>query len=289
MIPSLTVPDWVKRNIVSFNDINEIPEAVFARIREGLSIKKAEDAFVTIGVIAYNEQNTILSCLASLSEQKTSFPLRIVISNNNSTDQTQYLLDKCGAFSVFETKKGTGYARQAAMDVGKGKYFLCADADCMYPPTWASEFAKALEKPGISAVYSVDSYIPTTKNRVALAVYEIFRDFSLFLRRINRPELNVGGGSFGIPLELGREIGWHTRIKRGEDGSMAFALKDYGKIAYLNSSRSRIWTTTRSLDDKGTLISMVLDKLRKEIKRVHIYFLSEKKGYRDKEDNTIKD
>jgi cellulose synthase/poly-beta-1,6-N-acetylglucosamine synthase-like glycosyltransferase len=134
MIPSLTVPDWVKRNIVSFHDPNEIPESIFSRIREGLSARKAEDALATIGVIAFNEQSTILSCLASLAEQKTSFPLRIVVSNNNSTDQTQKLLDRCGALSVLETRQGIGFARQAAMDLGRGKYYLCADADCMYPP-----------------------------------------------------------------------------------------------------------------------------------------------------------
>ena len=287
MIPSLTVPDWVKRNIVSFNDIHEIPEAVFARIREGLSTKKAEDAFVTIGVIAFNEQNTILSCLASLSEQKASFPLRIVVSNNNSSDQTQVLLDKCGAFSVFETKQGIGYARQAAMNEGRGKYFLCADADCMYPPTWAEEFAKTLEMPGVSAVYSVDSYIPTSKNRFTLAFYEFIRDCSLILRRINRPELSVGGGSFGIPMAQAKEIGWYTRVKRGEDGSMAFALKQYGKIRYINSSRSRIWTTSRSLDHQGNLIAMLLEKVKKEFKRFDVYLFPTKKGYKDREENII--
>jgi len=288
MIPSFTVPDWVKRNIISFQTIEDIPEGVFERIKEGLATKKAEDAYVTIGVIAYNEQDTILSCLASLSEQKTPFPLRIVVSNNNSTDQTQYLLDKCGAFSVFQPQQGIGYARQAAMDVARGKYFLCTDADCMYPPTWVEEFAKALDTPGVSAVYSVDSYIPTSKNRITLAIYEMIRDVSLILRRINRPELSVGGGSFRIPMKEGKEIGWYTRIKRGEDGSMAFALKQYGKIKFINSSRSRIWTTTRSLDHQRSLLSMVLEKTRKELKRIHVYLFPTRKRYKDREENIIK-
>ena len=288
MIPALTVPEWVKRNIISFNNIEDIPEEVFERIKQGLSTKKAEDAYVTIGVIAYNEQDNILSCLASLSEQETPFPIRIVVSNNNSTDQTQYLLDKCGAFSVFQPKQGIGYAREAAMDVARGKYFLCTDADCMYPRTWAEEFAKTLDTPGVSAVYSVDSYIPSSKNRITLAFYELIRDASLVLRRINRPELSVGGGSFGIPIKQATEIGWYTRIKRGEDGSMAFALKKYGKIKYINSSRSRIWTTTRSLDHQPGLVSMVLEKTRKEFKRFNVYLFPTKKIYKDREENIIK-
>ncbi|MBL7137183.1 MAG: glycosyltransferase family 2 protein [Bacteroidales bacterium] len=288
MIPSITVPDWVKRNIISFQNIEDIPDEVFERIKQGLASKKAEDAFVTIGVIAYNEQENILSCLASLAEQETPFPLRIVVSNNNSTDQTQYLLDKCGAFSVFQPQQGIGYARQAAMDVARGKYFLCADADCMYPPTWAEEFAKTMDTPGVSAVYSVDSYIPSSKNRITLALYEFIRDISLVLRRINRPELSVGGGSFGIPMKEGNEIGWYTRIKRGEDGSMAFALKQHGKIKFINSSRSRIWTTSRSLDHQQSLFAMVTEKFRKEFKRIHVYLFPTRKGYKDREENIIK-
>lgn len=288
MIPSFTVPEWVKRNIISFRDIEDIPDVVFERIKQGLSTKKAEDAYVTIGVIAYNEEHNILSCLASLSEQVTPFPLRIVVSNNNSTDRTQVLLDKCGAFSVFQPKQGIGYAREAAMDVARGKYFLCTDADCMYPPTWAAEFAKALDTPGVSAVYSVDSYIPTSKNRITLAVYETIRDLSLILRRINRPELSVGGGSFGIPLKEAKQIGWYTRIKRGEDGSMAFALKQFGKIKFINSSRSRIWTTTRSLDHQKSLLTMLLEKIKKEFGRIHVYLVPTRKGYKDREENIIK-
>lgn len=288
MIPSLTIPEWVKRNLITFSDIEDIPEEIFERIKKGLATKKAEDAYVTIGVIAYNEQENILSCLASLSEQVTTFPIRIVVSNNNSTDKTQYLLDKCGAFSVLQTQQGIGFARQAAMDVARGKYFLCTDADCMYPPTWAEEFAKALNTPGVSAVYSIDSYIPGKKNRFTLAIYEFIRDTSLILRRINRPELSVGGGSFGIPLKEAKEIGWYTRVYRGEDGSMAFALKKYGKIKFINSSRSRIWTTTRSLDHQKGLLSMVLEKTRKEFKRINVYFFPTRKVYKDREENIIK-
>ncbi len=288
MIPEFRVPEWVKRNLVRFDNIDDIPEEVFERIRAGLKDKKAEDAFLTIGVIAYNEEKNILSCLSSLAEQETAFPIRVIVSNNNSTDRTQELLDRCGAFSVLATSQGIGHARQAAMDLGKGKYYLCTDADCLYPPTWASEFAKAFEKEGVSAVYSVDSYIPTNnKGRLTLAVYEIIRDFSLILRRINRPELSVGGGSFGIPMELGRKIGWYTRVKRGEDGSMAYALTQHGKIAFINTRRSRIWTTTRSLDDQGNLFGMIGRKIAKESKRIQIYFTPAKKGYRDKEDNLL--
>ena len=288
MIPSFTVPEWVKKNLISFTDIEDIPEEVFERIKEGLASKKAEDAYVTIGIIAYNEQDNILSCLASLAEQVTPFPIRIVVSNNNSTDKTQYLLDKCGALSVLQPKQGAGFARQAAMDLAHGKYFLCGDADCMYPPTWAEEFAKTLDTPGVSSVYSIDSYIPGNKNRITLAIYEFIRDTSLGLRRINRPELSVGGGSFGIPMKEGKEIGWHTGIHRGEDGIMAFSLKKYGKIQFINSPRSRIWTTTRSLDHQKSLPAMVLDKTKKELKRINVYFSPTKKTYKDRDENIIK-
>jgi len=200
----------------------------------------------------------------------------------------QELLDRVGVKSVIETRQGVGWARQAGMDLAKGKFLLNADADVIYPPTWANEFVKCLMKKDIAAVFSQDSYIPDrNRHRLSLAFYEFSRDVSIYLRGFKRPELNVGGGSFGFRTEEGRKIGWKTNIKRGEDGSMAYALKQYGKIKYLNNDRTRIWSTTRSLKEKENLVTLVFIRLGKEIRRIREYFIPEKKGYKDRDENLL--
>lgn len=288
MILQLCLPTWIKKHYITFDKIEEIPEDIFTRISGNLKNKQAENPIISICVIGYNEEKCILNCLSSLSEQKSKYPIEIIVSNNNSKDRMQELLDRVGAKSVIETRQGVGWARQAALDLAKGKYILNADADVIYPPNWAEEFVRHLENPNISAVFSVDSYIPDPKRgRLNLAFYEFSRDVSIYLRGFKRPELNVGGGSFGFRAAEAKTIGWKTNIKRGEDGSMAYSLKKFGRIKFVNNRRARIWSTTRSLEDQGNLVSLVFKRLGKEFKRFSEYFISEKQGYKDRDSNLI--
>jgi len=289
MIISLTVPSWVRKHYHPVTDIHDIPDAFIQEIRKNLADKSSDHPVISIGIIAYNEEQNILSCVSSLATQKSRYPIEIIISNNNSTDHTQELLDRVGVRSVFQPKQGAGYARKAIMDVAKGRFLLNGDSDSLYPPTWADEMVKYLEKKGISGVYSMDSYMPDgNRNRLGLSIFEVFRDISQILKGINRPELSVGGSSFGFYLEDGSKIGWNTNIKRGEDGAMAFALKKIGKLKFINTRRARVWTTTRSLRDKGNLFIIIFQRIKKESSRITEYFKPEKKGYADRDENLIK-
>jgi glycosyltransferase involved in cell wall biosynthesis len=289
MIPTFTVPEWVRKSLVTFNKIEDIPDEVFDEIARNLKDKKSENPVISICVIGYNEEKMILSCLSSLSRQVSQYPMEIIVSNNNSKDRMQELLDRVGVKSVIETRQGTGWARQAALDLAKGEFILNADADVLFPPTWADEFVRCLKKPGVAGVFSVDSYIPDRKKgRFSLAFYEFSRDISIHLRRINRPELAVGGGSFGFRAEHGRQINWRTNIKRGDDGSMAFSLKKFGKIMFLNNSKARIWSTPRSLEDYNNLFALVFVRFGKEFRRFRELIRPEKVGYKDRDSNLMK-
>ncbi len=68
---------------------------------------------------------------------------------------------------------------------------------------------------------------------------------------------------------------------------MAFSLKKFGKIRFINNSRARIWSTTRSLQDQGNLVTLVFKRLGKEFKRLREYFVAEKVGYKDRDSNLI--
>ena len=288
MLPTLYVPEWVRSHQIAVTTVDSIPSRVFKSLSEKISEKQSDNPLVSIGVIAFNEEKNILTCLSSLAAQKSVYPFEIIVCNNNSTDHTQELLDKCGVRSILETRKGVGHARQALLVNARGKYLLNADADIIYPETWAEEFVRMLEKPGIVGVYNVESYLPDEhKKRFGLSLYEIMRDISYILRGAKRPELCVGGCSFGFPLEQGRKIGWKTTIRRGEDGSMAFELKKFGKLKFLNNKKTRFWTAPRSLSD-GTLPQLVIKRLVRESRRIKEYFIPEKVGYRDREENLLK-
>ncbi len=284
----LLIPEYVKKHLYSYESVDDIPDEVFDKIAVEFDAKTFKKPLVSIVIIAYNEEKTILRTLSSLSELKSDYPFEVIVVNNNSTDRTQEILDKCGVKSVFQERQGVGFARQAGLDEAKGIYHLCGDADTIYPPNYINIMVNNLKKPGTVAVFGHVSFIPDgKKSRFLLGIYEFFKDFVVMLRAINRPELSLGGASFGFVTGLGKKIGWRTDIKRGEDGSMALALKEYGKIIRVNSPQARVWTSARTLEADGNYLFMILKRVVRELKRIQEYFTVQKGVYEINEQNRI--
>ena len=68
---------------------SEIPQDVKESIRARISDLQSTDPLVSIVVIAYNEECRLASCLWSLSELQSVYPLEIIGVNNNSKDRTE--------------------------------------------------------------------------------------------------------------------------------------------------------------------------------------------------------
>ena len=203
--------------------------------------------------------------------------------NNNSTDKTQEILDRCGVKSVMETQQGYGFARQAGINMARGKYFLTGDADSLYPPTWPDEMLKAAQKEGVVGAYGMCSFLPNEKrSRISFAFYEMLKDAIVKARAFNRPELNVMGMTFCFETELAKNIGFPTDNRRGEDGRMAWAMKKHGKLVLVKSKKSRVWTITRTIDYDGSMFNAILVRATKEVKRFKEYLAPQKGDYKEK-------
>jgi len=273
------MPKWVKQHYINYNSVDDIPVDVISRIKEGLARQYAKSPLVSIVVIAYNEEKTILKSLSSLAALHDEFPVEVIVANNNSTDRTQEILDRCGVKSVFQPLQGVGYARDAGLQMAKGKYHLCADADSIYPPDWVGQMIAPMEQGEAICTYGRVSFLPDgNKSRLSLACYEFFKDIAIGLRAINRPELVAGGASLAFYTRMGKQIGWRTDVRRGEDGQMVLAMKRYGNVKMVKSGASRIWTTARTLDMDGQLHQMIWKRVRKEISRLHFYFTTSKQN-----------
>lgn len=104
---------------------------------------------VAIMMPVYNGEKTLPLAIASLINQ--TYPYwKCYVVNDGSTDGTKALLDnlKDPRFVVihFEKNKGRPYARQAALDVAKGKYLAFLDADDFYHPNKLLKQVEILEK-----------------------------------------------------------------------------------------------------------------------------------------------
>ncbi|MEG2514777.1 MAG: glycosyltransferase family 2 protein, partial [Bacteroidaceae bacterium] len=257
-------------------------------IKTNLKKLQSKEPIVSVVVIAHNEETRLLSCLWSLSESKCKYPMEIIGVNNNSDDQTEQIYQAVGLPYFNELQKSCGYARKCGLEHAKGLYYICIDSDTMYPSKYVETMVNELTKPGVVGVSSLWSYIPDKDHPWwGLKIYEFTRDSHLFFQSFKRPELSVRGLVFAYEIEYGRKVGYRVDIIRGEDGSMALGLKQYGKIHFVRNRKARAVTGYGTVSADGTFFNSFKNRVLKGIKNFASLFYS-KKEYKDENTNLIK-
>lgn len=279
---------WYTKYLTTFEkSFEKVPVDIRNEVRDKLQKIQSDAPVASVVLIAYNEANRITSCLWSLCENQFNFPIEILVVNNNSTDNTEEVLKALGATYYNETKKGPGHARQRGLDEARGKYHICIDSDTMYPPKYIQTHVNELMKPNVSCAYGLWSFIPDENHsRFGLWFYETLRDIHLRIQAVKRPELCVRGMVFSFITEYGREIGFRTDIRRGEDGSLALALKPYGKLKFITSRKARVMTGNATLNADGSLANSFKIRIAKALKSFTGLF-SGKKEYKDEDSNLL--
>lgn len=257
-------------------------------ISRKLSLLQSDTPLATISIIAYNEANRLTACLWSLSEMQCEYPVEIIGVNNNSSDQTEAVFCKLGIPYYNQDQKGPGFARQKGVDNAKGRFHICIDADTIYPPYFVQTHIEYLKKKSVTCAFSLWSFIPSQNYPIGgLQIYEAIRDLYINFQYIRRPELCVRGMTFSFHTQLGKEIGFRTDIKRGEDGSLALAMKKYGKIAFIRSRKARPVTGYGTLSADGALFNSFKIRMGKAFKSIPGLFIR-KTHYKDEDSNIIK-
>ncbi len=262
-------------------------ESIIDDIHTKIQRLQSDSPIATISVIAYNEESTLLACLWSLSEMQCRYPIEIIGINNNSTDRTAEIFHLTGVRCYTELTPGCGHARQCGLTNAKGKYHINIDSDTMYPPRYTETMINALEREGTIAVSSLWSYLPSKGYpKVALFFYELFRDIFLYLQSFKRPELSVRGAFFAYSTKDAQQIGIRTDIIRGEDGTLALALKKTGRIKLICNRKARAVTDYGVLETEGGIINSFKNRIIKAFKNIPGLFTA-KKRYEDSEDNLL--
>jgi len=85
----------------------------------------------SIVIPAYNEEELLPRTLSSLKEAMLSVALsgEIIVTDNNSSDNTAKIAEAHGARVVFEPLNRISRARNAGAEVAAGRYFIFVDAD----------------------------------------------------------------------------------------------------------------------------------------------------------------
>lgn len=266
---------------------SEVPQDIIDQTRERLAAMQSDAPLVSVVVIAYNEAMRLSSCLWSLSELRSSYPLEIIGVNNNSTDETEKVYQAFGVRYYNEQRRSPGFARQCGLDNSRGKYHFFIDADTFYPPLYIDTMMRKLQQPNVSCVGSFWSYyLDNNHSALALWLFELIRDTFLFIQHFKRPELCIRGMVFAFNADYARKEKIRTDIRRGEDGSLALSLKKYGRIAFVRNRKARPVTGYGTLGN-GSLLGSLAFRAKVQLKGISRIFFTKDK-YEDSEDNLIK-
>lgn len=262
-------PRWIRQFDYDYLSVQDIPLSKFSSINERLDKIQSCEPVISIVIGAWNEEKNILKCIDSLSNTVTALPIEIIVVNNNSTDETQTVLDKLHVRSVFQPIQGNGPARQMGQENAWGDYILLADADCIYPTCWVRSMFETLIQPKVVCVYGRYSFIEETGYpRWKLFILEKLKDMIAEVRHFKRPYLNAFGISMAYVKEYGLKEGFINRNIRGNDGRMCFDLMKYGKIKQMKSRRARVWTGPRTLDRDGSFTKALFRRINIETGRL---------------------
>ena len=280
-------PKWIKEMLVKYADNRKLSTEELEDLRRRLKRFDVENPLVSIVIPAWNEEENITKTIASLAYNEFDFPCELFVVNNNSTDQTQAVLDNIGVRSMMELNQGIAPARRRGLLDARGKYHLCCDSDTLYPPTWIKKMTEALqnnEENGVACIYGSYSFIPAPgKSRFSMAFYETASSIVRSLKSKKTEARRVMGFNFGLnrkvalevngfimdkPRKFRNELGSADYVGNSEDGMMASEIKKAGyKILYVNNRKSRVWTSDRRLQMDGGLLRASMLRLLKMINR----------------------
>lgn len=102
---------------------------------------------LSVIIICHNQKSVVKRCIDSVLSQKTSFPVEIIVGDDNSTDGTiemlstlykeRIILAKCNSDDCDPsfTLERAGYNRLNALKLARGKYLIHTDGDDFFTST----------------------------------------------------------------------------------------------------------------------------------------------------------
>jgi glycosyltransferase involved in cell wall biosynthesis len=261
-------PIFIPANINEHNQSNALLAARLENIRTGFQRLLAGPPEVSVVIPAYNEEESILKTLSSLSKSVTRRCVEFIVVNNNSKDTTAAIAHSTGARCILEPQQGITAARNAGLVAARGKYVLNADADTLYPPGWIEQMVTPLDNGKVTCVYGRFSFIPTAGTpRLLYFFYEYIAGFMRWFNRTFREEaVNVYGFNSGFKKEQALQVnGFDHPPGANEDGWLALKLREkgFGKIQYITNTRALVWTTDRRIQQDGGLVKGFIKRVKR--------------------------
>ncbi|MEI7627297.1 MAG: glycosyltransferase family 2 protein [Bacteroidota bacterium] len=255
--------------IIEKYNLNETEEQSCHQIHHLYSFLKKGSPEVSVVIPAFNEEQNILKTLYTLVNNQCSYNVEIIVVNNNSIDRTKELVIKTGVICILEKIPGITAARNAGLNVAKGKYILNADADTIYPINWIEEMVRPMaENTDVALVYGNFSFIPTAGTpRWVYFFYEYLADLLRWYNRtFNEEAVNVYGFNSGFKRDQGIAVnGFEHPLGTNEDGWLAVKLREnkFGNLYHVKNIKALVWTADRRIQMDGGLLKGIIKRMKR--------------------------
>jgi len=188
---------------------------------------------------AFNEEKYIGPCLDAIFALDGLGDSEVIVVDNASTDATAGIVrEKYPRVTlVSESRKGTGWARQAGLEAAHGDYVCYIDADNAVPAGWLANVKKKMERsPGCVACTGPYYYreFGAVRNVFVKWTYAlIFLPFCVVLDVMNRGGILFGGNMVIQRTALQKIGGIDTSLTYwGDDTFLARQLRGIGRIKF---------------------------------------------------------
>ena len=287
------LPAWIKPHLFTNKKFSDLTPYELENLKVRIANFKHSSPDVSVVIPAWNEENNIFRAISSLASNKTDLKVEIVVVNNNSTDNTQRVLEELGITNYFQPVQGIAPARSMGLNHAKGKFHLCADSDTFYPPRWMDLMIKPMmDDRDIVGVYGRYSFIPSPdEGRSLFWVYEKIAGILIRIRKKKMEFINVLGFNMGFITEVGRAnggfevtearkfnniAGTEGFVEESEDGRMALNLKKTGKLKLVTDSQARVFTSSRRLAAEGGILKSFANRMKLHTNRFSEYITGNK-------------
>ncbi len=190
-----------------------------------------KDLTLSVVIPAFNEEKTIGKCLTSLKKQKVQ-PDKIIVVNNNSTDNTAAIARKFDVIVLQEKKQGMIPARNTGFDIVKSDIIARTDADTMVPPYWVAKIKEHFSSDDIIGVSGPAYYFDLPKG-VRISYWSTNMFFRLLKKKLKTDCLF--GPNMAIRRSAWEKVRNEICLKDSlvhEDIDLAVHLAHYGKIKF---------------------------------------------------------
>lgn len=188
----------------------------------------------SILVPAYNEEQSISSCLISLTSL-TSGDKEIIVIDDASTDRTTQIVEKFLAKGVILVRREKNGGRAAALNSGlqtaTGDVVVTTDADTVVPSDWLQRYTACFEHQGTVAVGG--AYQASNKDNVLAHATSVLDQILNGVFKKSLVPNKLSGVNSAIRRDALSDLGgFNENSWWSEDSELGWKLNKMGKVVY---------------------------------------------------------